>query len=162
MMLLRHLLSIGILPFTVVVIVPRWILTSDAHAQSDLPHMIAGAVAFIAGFGLFAWCVSLFAMRGKGTLAPWDPTKKLVAVGPYRHVRNPMISGVAAMLGGEALFFQSMPLTWWFVFFLMLNHLYFMALEEPGLADRFGDEYARYKAAVPRWIPRLKPWHLRS
>src|SRR5688572_17152474 len=98
--LLRHLLSILLLPFVVTVVVPRWLLRTDAAAFGwggapavDGLSMAAGAGVFAIGFGLFAWCVWLFARVGQGTLAPWDPTQRLVAVGPYRHVRNPMISG---------------------------------------------------------------------
>jgi protein-S-isoprenylcysteine O-methyltransferase Ste14 len=62
---------------------------------------------------LFAWCVILLARVGQGTLAPWDPTRRLVAAGPYRHVRNPMISSVLMMLSGEAMLFRSWPLVAW-------------------------------------------------
>ncbi len=113
---------------------------------------------FFLGFVFFAWSVTLFTRVGRGTLAPWDPTRRLVAVGPYRHVRNPMISGVALMLSGEALFFGSRSVTLWAATFLLANHVYFVLLEEPGLEERFGEEYRAYKAHVPRWIPRLRPW----
>lgn len=165
-MILRHLISILILPFTMVILVPRWLLrevpATDAiwasGSAGEWIARVAGAVVFVAGFSLFAWCVSLFAREGKGTLAPWDPTKRMVAVGPYRYVRNPMISGVLAMITGEALFHGSLRLAGWVATFFMINCIYFIALEEPGLERRFGDDYRRYKAAVPRWIPRLKPW----
>ena len=55
------------------------------------------------GFALPVWTVKLFVTVGQGTLAPWDPTSKLVVRGPYSHVRNPMITGVACILAGEAL-----------------------------------------------------------
>lgn len=108
---------------------------------------------FAAGLGLFAWCLVLFARIGQGTLAPWDPTKRLVAVGPYRRVRNPMISAVAAMLLGEACFFGSALLACWVVLFVLVNHLHFLVSEEPGLERRFGAAYAEYKERVPRWLP---------
>jgi protein-S-isoprenylcysteine O-methyltransferase Ste14 len=57
------------------------------------PRAVTGVALFAAGFLLFAWCVTLFARIGRGTLAPWDPTRSLVAAGPYRHIRNPMITG---------------------------------------------------------------------
>ena len=163
-MIFRHLLSIALLPFVVVVLVPRWLLEQDSHAGSVarvaplLVGQLLGAVVFVAGLVLFTWCVLLFARVGRGTLAPWDPTRRLVVVGPYRHVRNPMISAVATMLAGEALFFLSGRIALWLLFFVALNHAYFLLVEEPGLARRFGDEYQRYRAAVPRWLPRLRGW----
>jgi protein-S-isoprenylcysteine O-methyltransferase Ste14 len=112
-----------------------------------------GMVIFAFGFALFAWCVSLFARVGRGTLAPWDPTQRLVAVGPYRYVRNPMISGVAMMLGGEALLSGSWLIAGWCVVFVLVNHAYFVFSEEPGLVRRFGASYDEYRRAVPRWLP---------
>jgi protein-S-isoprenylcysteine O-methyltransferase Ste14 len=102
--------------------------------------------------------VYLFAKIGHGTLAPWDPTRNLVAVGPYRYIRNPMITGVALMLLGQALLWGSRVLGIWACIFILVNHLYFVQLEEPGLERRFGENYRAYKANVPRWIPRTRPW----
>jgi protein-S-isoprenylcysteine O-methyltransferase Ste14 len=165
-MVLRHLLAILLLPFVVVVIIPGWLLrayaTSDTHWPSDAAASsaghIGGALIFLAGFALFAWCISLFARVGQGTLAPWDPTQRLVAVGPYQYVRNPMISGVLTMLTGEAVFHGSRVIAFWAATFVAINQVYFMLLEEPGLEQRFGAAYLEYKSAVPRWIPRLTPW----
>jgi protein-S-isoprenylcysteine O-methyltransferase Ste14 len=166
MRILRHLLSILLLPFVMVVVVPRWIVVSSAATDTrwtgDAPLAWlgrgAGALLFLAGFGLFAWCVALFGRVGKGTLAPWDPTQRLVAVGPYRYMRNPMITGVLSMIAGEALLLGSRAVAVWGATFLVINQVYFLVLEEPGLERRFGDGYRRYKAAVPRWLPRATPW----
>jgi protein-S-isoprenylcysteine O-methyltransferase Ste14 len=163
---LRHFLAILILPVTVLAVVPGWILTAFApHDTRWLPgsampslFQVFGVLLFITGFAFFAWCVALFARIGRGTLAPWDPTRRLVIVGPYRHVRNPMISGVAAMLGGEALVSGSLIIAGWLSLFLLINHVYFLFSEEPGLVRRFGESYEEYRAAVPRWIPSIKPW----
>ncbi len=163
---LRHLLSILLLPCVVVVLVPYWILThfaasdtrwSDGSPVVWLPRS-AGAILIFAGFVLFIWCFSLFATVGQGTLAPWDPTRNLVAVGPYRFVRNPMISGVALMLLGQALLWGSWGVGVWTCIFVFINHVYFVLSEEPGLERRFGEPYRVYKANVPRWVPRLRPW----
>src|SRR5512138_2331786 len=159
-MLIRHLLSIALLPFVVVVIVPRYLLARDVvdpvppATALIVGGRVTGALVFALGLALFTWCVVLFARVGRGTLAPWDPTKRLVVVGPYRHVRNPMITGVCLMLAGEALFFHSARIGYWLLLFLAINQAYFLLLEEPLLLARFGDDYARYRAAVPRWLPR--------
>jgi len=163
---LRHLLSILLLPFLVVVVVPAWLLTTFAAADSrwgDSSPIVwlsrcAGAASIIVGFVLFSWCVSLFARVGQGTLAPWDPTHNLVAIGPYRFVRNPMISGVALVLIGQALLWGSWIVGIWACVFIFINHIYFVISEEPELEKRFGEPYRQYKANVPRWVPRLRPW----
>jgi len=164
-MLLRHLLSILLLPTVVVIVVPYTLLRRTGlmiplGSGGVLPwlRVSAGAVLLLGGFALFAWSVGLFAWIGRGTLAPWDPTKRLVAIGPYQHVRNPMISGVLLMLVGEAVLWGSRPVAIWAGTFLIINHVYFLLLEEPGLERRFGEAYRTYKAHVPRWIPRLRPW----
>lgn len=164
--ILRHTLSILLLPCLVVVILPAWLLTTFASTDSRWGESTffvwslrsVGAILLGAGFLLFSWCVSLFVSVGRGTLAPWDPTRNLVVVGPYRHVRNPMISGVAMMLSGEALVWGSWLVALWALLFVGINHLYFVVSEEPGLEERFGESYRRYKAHVPRWVPRLRPW----
>ena len=111
-----------------------------------------------AGLGLAIWTSKLFLKFGNGTPAPWDPPQQLVIRGPYRHVRNPMITGVLLMLLAEAMLFQSWPLVLWMGIFFVGNAIYFPLSEEKGLEKRFGDAYRVYKAHVPRWIPRWRPW----
>lgn len=164
--LLRHFLAILLLPFMVVIVVPIWLFNAFADADTRWAGMnsltwtglIAGALFVWIGLMLFVLCVNLFALFGQGTLAPWDPTQKLVVTGPYRRVRNPMISGVAMMLIGQSLFWGSWVIGLWAGIFILINHVYFIFSEEPGLEKRFGESYLIYKANVPRWIPRLTPW----
>ena len=163
MKLLRHLLWIVLLPVMVAVVIPRWILLNQAAMDTRWPRTLAaaplrtlGVVLMMAGIGLAAWCISLFARVGKGTLAPWDPTSALVAVGPYRYTRNPMITGVAATVIGEALLTGSRRIAIWALLFIAFNHVYFVLAEEPGLVRRFGESYEEYRRRVPRWLPRLR------
>jgi protein-S-isoprenylcysteine O-methyltransferase Ste14 len=164
--ILRHVLSILLLPFMVVVILPAWLLRSFGASDSrwmDASFLLwigraLGTVSILGGLWLFGWCVRLFARVGQGTLAPWDPTRRLVAVGPYQHVRNPMISGVALMLIGQCLFWGSWIIGLWAGIFVLINQAYFVFSEEPGLERRFGESYRLYKASVPRWVPRIRPW----
>ena len=69
-------------------------------------------------------------------------------------MRNPMISGVSAVLAGLALVTGSWVLALWLFIFVAVNFAYFVLVEEAGLESRFGDSYREYKARVPRWIPR--------
>jgi protein-S-isoprenylcysteine O-methyltransferase Ste14 len=152
MRLARQLAAVVLLPGTVCVLVPA-MLVSDA-AISPWPLALLGGVLLALGLGVIAWTVSLFACVGRGTLAPWDPTSKLVVRGPYRYVRNPMISGVIAVLLGEAALFGSLTLLIWAAVVFAVNAVYFPLVEEPGLRRRFGAEYDEYAARTPRWLPR--------
>lgn len=98
-------------------------------------------------------------MTGKGTVMPWDPTQTLVITGLYRHVRNPIILGVLIIQIGEALLLSSYGIALLPLVFFIINTVYFIYSEEPGLEKRFGEAYLEYKRNVPRWIPRLIPWY---
>ncbi len=154
------------LPITVTAIIPLVIifLTNDWEFSWHLARLhfmtlvLWGVPLIFLGAALLYTTIKLFASVGEGTLAPWNPTQRLVVQGPYRYVRNPMISGVLLVLLGEAILLTSFPLFVWFVFFLVGNHIYFIRWEEPGLAARFGADFRRYSENVPRWIPRTNPW----
>ena len=166
MSILRQLRAIVLLPFMATVVIPGLIVFffRTVHPGWELPRAVwfapflLAALLITTGLVLFVWTLTLFANAGRGTLAPWDPTQRLVVRGPYQHVRNPMISGVLAVLLGEAALLGSLPLFCWFLLFFALNQLYIPGFEEPGLEARFGEEYRRYKQHVPRWIPRPTTW----
>ena len=142
-----------VLPGTVTVVVPA-LLVDDADLS--LVRAATGGLVVAAGLTLFAWTLSLFVRIGRGTLAPWDPTRRLVVAGPYRHVRNPMITAVLAVLVGEAVLFGSAAIAVWSAVVFAVNWLWFVLHEEPGLERRFGEEYRAYRRAVPRWLPRFR------
>src|SRR5882762_1747826 len=60
-------------------------------------HGVAIALVVLGG-ALAIWCILTFALVGKGTPAPFDPPRQLVAAGPYRWVRNPMYIGAGTAL----------------------------------------------------------------
>jgi protein-S-isoprenylcysteine O-methyltransferase Ste14 len=158
----RHARAIALLPGTAAVVVPAVILLTggDTHIGWGLDGALAavpvvvGAVFIAAGLAMWVWTVRLFVAIGGGTLAPWDPTRHLVVEGPYRVVRNPMITAVLGVLVGEAILFGSAWIGIWCAAFVAINWAYFVLVEEPGLERRFGDEYREYRRRVPRWIPR--------
>lgn len=162
--LLRHLIAIAVLPYMVAVQIPMWIARRNAVALviGSSPGALAlqaiGALVLAVGLVLFAASLWRFAGEGKGTLAPWDPPRRLVVRGPYRFVRNPMISGVVFVLFGEAFVLRSSPHAEWAAAFLVLNLIYIPLIEEPMLVARFGESYRDYRRHVPRFWPRLSPW----
>lgn len=156
----RHLRAIGLLPVMVTVVVPGILVWRGGPARPQWALALPGLALLALGIALVAWTVTLFVRVGRGTLAPWDPTSRLVVLGPYRHVRNPMISGVLAILLAEAALFGSLSLLLWATAVFAVNAVYLPLVEEPGLRRRFGEEYDAYRANVPRWVPRLRPWEL--
>lgn len=162
----RQARAIALLPGNVTVAIPALILLFVNSPEigwglGGAPAVLVallGIALWAAGLAIWLWTVRLLDRIGKGTLAPWDPTTRLVVAGPYRHMRNPMITGVVTLLVGEAVFFGSPWLLAWAGLFLVVNHVNFLIAEEPQLERRFGDEYRAYKRSVPRWLPRRDPW----
>jgi protein-S-isoprenylcysteine O-methyltransferase Ste14 len=149
---IRNIVSF-ILPITVLIIVPLWI-ENDWTIHFGL-SLICGLLVIALGLVVMVLTISSFIRVGKGTLAPWSPTKKLVIKGPYRYVRNPMILGVLGVLLGEAVTLRSESILIWAAAFFIINTIYFIIYEEPNLEQRFGSEYREYKKHVLRWWPRL-------
>jgi protein-S-isoprenylcysteine O-methyltransferase Ste14 len=160
----RHAASVLALPFTVTVLVPLWIArrasVTVTWPASWLEWLlaIAALASLVVGLILFVWTLRLFFTQGRGTLAPWDPPRRLVVTGPYRHVRNPMITGVLFLVLAEALFLRSWPHAQWCALFGAMNAIYLPLIEEPGLEQRFGEDYTLYRRHVPRFVPRVSPW----
>lgn len=154
MLFLRALLSFVALPVVVAGIVP-WVL---AHAGGGLRARPAALLLGGLGLALLLTCTVEFAMRGRGTLAPWDPPRALVERGPYRFVRNPMYLGVLALLVGWAVAAHD-PWSWgWAALVAAAFHARVVRWEEPRLEQSFGDSWRAYRERVPRWWPRLRPW----
>jgi len=161
----EHFKAILQLPFIVALIIPLLIhfFTKDVVVIPicELPFWqsaIIGGIFLTIGLTLFVKSLQLFDKIGKGTLAPWNPTSKMIIVGLYRHVRNPMIIGVVFILLAEAFLLQTGNILIFTGIFVTLKTLYFIFDEEPTMRKRYGAEYLAYSKHVPRWIPRIKGW----
>ena len=158
--------TIIILPGSVLVIIPSILLLTTKNYNFacgfeypwSLMIYFIGAVLAVFSISVMFWTVNLFATKGKGTPAPWNPPKKFIVLGPYCYVRNPMLIGVLIFLLSEIIVLGSLPIFVWFLIFLFANIIYFPFFEEKGLEKRFGKSYLKYKNNVPRWIPRVTPW----
>jgi protein-S-isoprenylcysteine O-methyltransferase Ste14 len=161
---IRHLLAIAALPFVVTIVIPTWIARRNgtvlalSTTATQVLLQLWGVALLAIGLTLFLASLRRFATEGKGTLAPWDPPRKLVVRGPYRYVRNPMISGVLFILFAEAALLRSVPQAQWALIFLVMNLVYIPLFEEPQLRLRFGASYDEYCRNVPRVVPRVRPW----
>lgn len=152
MLFLRAVISFLVLPGTFAGLIPAWIVLSD---QGRRQGWIIGAVPLAVGAMILLWCVRDFYVSGKGTLAPWDPPKRLVIVGLYRFTRNPMYVGILLLLAGWSLLAASPLLAGYTVVVAIAFHLRVVLYEEPRLRGEFGEEWVDYSATVSRWMPRL-------
>jgi protein-S-isoprenylcysteine O-methyltransferase Ste14 len=163
----RHLQAILALPVMVIVAIPVLLIVSaktinPLWGQVFPVNVLLAALGCglaVGGFLLIGSTIRLFMTIGQGTLAPWHPPQALVVSGPYRHVRNPMLSGVISVLLGEGALVGSAALGSWALAVMLVNLLYIPLIEEPDLCQRFGATYQEYLRDVPRWIPRV---HLRK
>ena len=163
----RHILSFLLFPAMMAIVIPALIVgwadvrMPDAGSPLTVGLMSVGVLLVAGGLVMLCWTVYLFDRVGEGTLGIGDvlgQPVKLVVRGPYRHVRNPMISGVLAILLGEAALTASGWLLLWFALFFAVLTTAIRGWEEPHLARRFGAEYVNYRRNVPRWIPRVSGW----
>src|SRR5262245_53877470 len=143
----KHIRAILLLPFVVTVVIPGvllWLTGPDtlglwrSAPATRVGLLVLGGALLCLGLVLVVATIRLFVTVGQGTLAPWNPTQRLVVRGAYRHVRNPMISGVFLVLLGEAVLAASLPLLGWFAAFVVANAVYVPLAAEPGLVKRFG------------------------
>jgi protein-S-isoprenylcysteine O-methyltransferase Ste14 len=159
MLILKTLLFTLLAPCMVTLAVPYLLLGSGADFFPQLWNSLhlAGIFIFVAGVAIYIWCAGDFISKGKGTPAPYDPPKALVAQGLYRFTRNPMYMGVLAIVAGEALFFTSIALVVYALALLVLFHLRVTLYEEPALKRLFGESFDDYCRRVPRWLAFHKP-----
>jgi protein-S-isoprenylcysteine O-methyltransferase Ste14 len=152
---IRNLFFTILQPGLVAGLIPYWILGSKIKNSFVKPfygYQYAGTILFIIGFVIMLSCIINFAVKGRGTLSPADPTKHLVATGLYKFSRNPMYIGVLLILTGEAIFFQSADLWIYTLFVFMAFNAFILLHEEPRLKKDFGEDYKNYCRKVRRWI----------
>lgn len=128
---------------------PR-LLPESARLPISTPVIAVGVL-------ITAWSVFHF-LKVKGTPVPLNPPPKLVDTGPYRLVRNPMLTGVFLLLFGVGFGINSVSLVLFFVpLYVLINIWELKHIEEPELVRRLGDEYIEYREKTPMFIPGWRP-----
>jgi len=115
----------------------------------------------VLGFAVALRCIWDFGWTGHGTPAPIAPPQKLVVVGFYHHVRNPMYVGfLVGWTGLWIVFGRANRAALTVALVAVVAVATFVRLyEEPTLRRMFGAEYETYCKNVPRWLPRIRPWN---
>ncbi|MGO8720742.1 MAG: methyltransferase family protein [Acidobacteriaceae bacterium] len=140
-------------------LLPHWLGFHVETAKAAQWRWLA-AIPSALGFAVALRCVWDFGRTGHGTPAPIAPPQRLVVVGFYRYVRNPMYIGFAVgWIGLWTVFGRAHPVAIAVAAAVALAvHLFVVFYEEPTLRKKFGTDYAEYCQNVPRWRPRFRPW----
>ena len=140
-------------------LLPQWLGFTVEMAGAARWRWLA-AVPSVLGFAIALRCVWDFGWTGHGTPAPFAPPRRLVAVGFYRYVRNPMYVGFATgWIGLWVIFGHANPAVIAVVLAMALGiHLFVVFYEEPTLRGKFGPDYEAYCRNVNRWWPRVRAW----
>lgn len=107
-------------------------------------YLAAGSAIALAGLGLRAWAAGCL-----------EKSARLATGGPYARTRNPLYLGSSLMGAGFALAGRSLVIAAAFAALLILIYAPVIRREAEFLEGRFGDDYRRYAAKVPLFLPRL-------
>jgi protein-S-isoprenylcysteine O-methyltransferase Ste14 len=139
------------IPLALALAADRWVLRLPLPGAGRRGTRSAGAAVAAAG-GLLSLSGALTVLHHGTTVVPHRAATRLVTTGPFRLTRNPMYTGQVIALLGIALRAGS----WWPLIVTPLSTKATTRLvvlpEENYLAERFGEDYQRYRARVRRWI----------
>lgn len=151
-MLIRALLAFLLLPGIFAGLLP-WLI-AELDPWKGAAHY-TGLIFAAAGLLMLLRCVGDFYRSGRGTLAPWNPPKKLVTCGLYRRSRNPMYLAVLLIIAGWGIGSASPLLLGYLFFAAAVFHMRIITHEEPWLASQFPRQWPDYANGVARWLPAL-------
>ncbi len=128
----------------------------------DGAKLLVSTPMIAVGISVSAWSVLHF-LKVKGTPVPFNPPPRVVKTGPYRYVRNPMLTGVFLILFGIGFGVNSFSLVVFFApLYVLINVWELKKIEEPELMRRLGDEYKKYRRQTPMFIPGCRTKSIRS
>ena len=125
--------------------VPLGFAASIAYAllaRPTLPFLIAGIALVLAGLAVRAWAA--------GTV---EKSARLATSGPYARTRNPLYFGSSLLAAGFTLAGRSLVMAAAVAALLVFIYAPVIRREAEFLESKFGDEYRRYAANVPMFLP---------
>lgn len=166
-MITRLLSSVGrkLFPFRLVIglvvtaVAFGWIWPTPLFSQGYWPLHTFGLLGIFTGVGMRAWGSG---SAGSHTRSEIIEAPKLTTGGAFAHVRNPIYAGTVSIGIGMSLLIGDPKALFFAAVALGILYFALVPAEEEFLSERFGEEYASYRAEVPRLIPRLTPWPHRS
>jgi len=133
--------------FPVVTLAAAWVLAPPPRLLS----LLLGSLLVAAGMGLRLWAA--------GHLVK---LKTLTTGGPFAYTRNPLYAGSALAAAGFCVASQWVWSAALLVVVYLLCYLPTVLHEERLLRTVYGEQYDRYREAVPRFLVRLRPYSERG
>jgi len=128
----------------------QWLCALGFAPGSSL-RIALGVAVICGGVAILGSAFSVFRRIGQHP-DPRKPTPVVARDGPYRFTRNPMYLGGSLVQLGLGIALGNAWVVLLLVPVVVLLHYRAILPEERYLADKFGDEYASFKASVRRWI----------
>jgi protein-S-isoprenylcysteine O-methyltransferase Ste14 len=118
-----------------------------------VPHAIepVGGVLILLAVTSFALSVREF-RRARTPIRTRKPVTVVITTGPYHFSRNPIYLSFTLLQLGLGVWANSAWVVGTLIPTLVLVSYGVIAREERYMAQKFGDEYLRYRASVRRWI----------
>jgi protein-S-isoprenylcysteine O-methyltransferase Ste14 len=140
-----------VLTYLIGVVLEATVPIQTRHLVDANVMLLVGASVFSIGAFLAGWGLVTF-RRARTTTIPGQTSARLVTWGPYSFSRNPMYVGLTIAYIGETFMLHQL----WPRILLPLVLVYVnwvvIPLEQRKLSEAFGEEYARYRARVGRWL----------
>ena len=132
------------------IISPTRIIFEEQRTLLNLE--ITGLALYVLGF--FLMVLSLIKLGRNYQLGGSTPLfgDKMIVNGPYKRIRHPMYTAALSISLGLALLTPSWVYWGFFGFYLILIIL-LIPLEEKGLQEVYGQQYAAYQQKVRKLIP---------
>ena len=115
------------------------------------PVLLAGAVLLLVSYTAVNYLQAYMHEDWRSGIDPRKDERKLLTGGPFGRSRNPLF---LAVMAGQLGFFLALPS----VFSLVCLVAGVLVItrqareEEKALADKFGEDYERYRVRLPRWF----------
>jgi protein-S-isoprenylcysteine O-methyltransferase Ste14 len=153
---LKTILFMILVPGTMVVLLPCYLVGSDPALFSFGVFRWLAVPFWAAGAAAMTWCARVFIVDGEGTPLPTNPPKRLITSGLFHLLRNPIYMGAVILLLGFVFWHPASSILWIPVIVAISAHLFVILYEEPHLRKTFGSEYEQYCRSVPRWFPKWR------
>lgn len=129
------------------------IVEIDLGIQRFPPKPLLALPLLVVSTLLVLWSAMTLAVKGRGTLLPIDPTRELVATGPYAWMRHPFVAGFTAQIVALGIALGSIPVIAYAAVGMAVWYYGIRPREERTLDARFGARVQEYRRKVRGFRP---------